>query len=209
MTPQEEMRLVKLASGGDKGAFERLVLENQRNVYNLALKLMKNPEDAFDAAQEAFLKAYLKLKDFRGDSRFSAWLYRLTYNTCIDLLRKSQRAAVVSLTRDTEDEDGQSTDIADTAPSPEEQCEARETRDIVRREMERLPEEQYRILVMRELAGMSYDEIAKTAGISEGTVKSRIFRARSRLAQALKKSGTFSDYQRQKDRSEVTGDENM
>lgn len=209
MTPQEEMKLVKLASGGDKGAFEKLVLENQRNVYNLALKLMKNPEDASDAAQEAFLKAYLKLKDFRGDSRFSAWLYRLTYNTCIDLLRKSQRAAVVSLTRDTENEDGQDADIADTASGPEEQYEARETRDIVRREMERLPEEQYRILVMRELAGMSYGEIAQTAGISEGTVKSRIFRARSRLAQELKKSGTFPDIQRQKDRREVTGDENM
>ena len=209
MTPKEELNLIKQASGGDKEAFERLVLENQVNVYNLALKLMKNQEDAADAAQEAFLKAYLKLKDFRGDSRFSAWLYRLTYNTCIDLLRKSQRAATVSLVRSTEDEDEQSIDLADTVPGPEEQIEMRETREIVRREMERLPEEQYRILVMRELAGMSYGEIAQAVGISEGTVKSRIFRARSRLAQELKKSGTFSEVQRQKDRREVTGDESM
>lgn len=209
MTPKEELNLIKQASGGDKGAFERLVLENQVNVYNLALKLMKNQDDAADAAQEAFLKAYLKLKDFRGDSRFSAWLYRLTYNTCIDLLRKSQRAATVSLVRSTEDEDEQSIDLADTAPGPEEQIEMRETREIVRREMKRLPEEQYRILVMRELAGMSYGEIAQAVGISEGTVKSRIFRARSRLAQELKKSGTFSEVQRQKDRREVTGDESM
>lgn len=209
MSPQEETKLVKLASRGDKNAFEELVKANQKNVYNLALKLMKNREDASDAAQEAFLKAYLKLPSFRGDSRFSVWLYRLTYNTCIDMLRKSQQGNVVPLNREGEDGEERELDIEDESAGPEEIYERNETRSLIRREMKRLPEEQYRVLVMREITGMSYSEIANAVSVNEGTVKSRIFRARSRLAELLKKDGTFSDAFRQNDRREVTGNEDV
>lgn len=209
MHPRDEIKLADRAAKGDKKAFEELVRANQTNVYNLALKLMKNTEDASDAAQESFLKAYLKLSTFRGDSKFSVWLYRLTYNTCLDMIRKRHQDNVISLNPETEDGKETEIEIRDDSPGPEELYEQRETQSIIRREMARLPEEQYRILVMREISGMSYSEIADTLGITEGTVKSRIFRARSKLSELLQKNGTFSDMFRQKERREVTGDDHV
>ena len=119
MTKDEEKGYIERVLAGDESAYEPLVTENQTKVYRLALRILKNEADAEDAAQEAFLKAYTSLADFRGDSRFSVWLYRLTNNICIDMLRKSKRAVIVSL--QTEDDDGEETEIAipDERYSPE------------------------------------------------------------------------------------------
>ena len=189
MTKEEESRLIKEAQKGRERAFEELVLENQNRVYALSLKICGNKDDAFDLSQEAFLKAYTSLESFRGDSRFSVWLYRLTYNVCIDFLRKKRSASVTSLNRD---EDEPELDFQDERPLPEEEVERRELRATVREAMLQLPDEKREILVMREFSGMSYVDIAESLGIDLGTVKSRISRARIALAEILSKTGTFS-----------------
>ena len=190
MTLDEESRLVKAAANGSESAFEALVTENQKLVYNVALKLTGNSEDALDVSQETFLKAYRNLSAFRFESRFSAWLYRLAYNASMDLLKK--RRSTVSLTA--EDEEGEERELAitDEAPTPEESLEREEMRRAVREAVARLPEDKREIIVMREFSGMSYSDIAGALGIEEGTVKSRISRAKTALAEILSEYGTFA-----------------
>ena len=185
MTKDEEKGYIERVLAGDESAYEPLVTENQTKVYRLALRILKNEADAEDAAQEAFLKAYTSLADFRGDSRFSVWLYRLTNNICIDMLRKNKRAVIVSL--QTEDDDGEETEIAipDERYSPERLAE--------RAALAALPDDCREILALRESAGLSYDEIAAALSLEVGTVKSRLNRARKKLCIALLKSGNFSD----------------
>lgn len=193
MTKDEEKGFIERVLAGDESAYEPLVTENQTKVYRLALRILKNEADAEDAAQEAFLKAYTSLADFRGDSRFSVWLYRLTNNICIDMLRKSKRAVIVSL--QTEDDDGEETEIAipDERYSPERLAERAADRDAVRTRSPRCRDCR-EILALRESAGLSYDEIAlRLLSLELGTVKSRLNRARKKLCIALLKSGNFSD----------------
>lgn len=189
MTPEEERKLVKSAQNGSESAFEALFDANQKLVYNLALKLTGNPDDALDVSQEAFIKAYKNLSAFRFESRFSAWLYRLTYNASMDYLKKNK--PTLSLTQ--EDSEGEEQELAlpDTSPGPEETVEREDVRRAVRRAIASLPDDKREILIMREFSGMSYGEIASALGLEEGTVKSRIARARTVLAELLEKSGTF------------------
>ena len=193
MTKEEERGYIERVLAGDAGAYEPLVADNQTRVFRLALRILKNEADAEDAAQEAFLKAYTSLADFRGDSRFSVWLYRLTNNICIDMLRKSKRAVVVSL--QTEDENGEESELAipDERYSPERLCERAADRDAVRAALAALPDDCREILALRESAGLSYDEIAAALSLEVGTVKSRLNRARKKLCAALLESGNFSD----------------
>lgn len=197
----DELILIEKAKKGDKAAFEELVRLHEQNVYNLALKLLKNREDALDAAQEAFIKAWINIDSFRGDSKFSVWIYRLTYNTCLDALRKMKKGEIISLT--SEDDEAEK-DIPDETPTPEEEVLRQETRRSVRRAVEELPEEYRRILVMREFTEMTYAEISSVTGLNEGTVKSRLSRARAKLGDILRKNGTFSKISRQKNSEEVT-----
>ncbi|MBQ8831460.1 MAG: sigma-70 family RNA polymerase sigma factor [Oscillospiraceae bacterium] len=198
----DELKLIGRAKKGDRKAFESLVKLHEKNVYNLALKLLKNREDALDAAQDAFLKAWISIASFRGDSKFSAWLYRLTYNTCLDVLRKAKKGEVISLT--STDEDEKVTDVRDDAPTPEEHAEKQELRKTVRDAVDALPEDYKQIIIMREFTGFSYGEIAEATGLSDGTVKSRLSRARQKLAEILRQTGTFSENDRHKNSKEVT-----
>ena len=193
MTKDEEKGYIERVLAGDESAYEPLVTENQTKVYRLALRILKNEADAEDAAQETFLKAYTSLADFRGDSRFSVWLYRLTNNICIDMLRKNKRAVIVSL--QTEDDDGEETELAipDERYSPERLAERAADRDAVRAALAALPDDCREILALRESAGLSYDEIAAALSLEVGTVKSRLNRARKKLCAALLESGNFSD----------------
>lgn len=202
MTPAEESSIIKKVLSGDANAFEALVSAHQKNVYNLALRLTGNEQDALDISQEAFLKAYTSLGTFRGGSRFSVWLYRLTYNLCIDLIRRERRGAVVSLSVSDPDGEEAVLDIPDTRPSPETELERREIREAADKAFKTLSDEHRQILSMREGAGMSYADISAALGINEGSVKSRLSRARKSLAKALVKSGTFSPAERQ-----ITGKE--
>ena len=153
-----------------------------------------NREDAQDMAQEAFLKAYNSLPSFRGDSKFSSWLYRIVSNVCLDFLRKKGKRQTVSLSA--EDDDGEDVvlDVPDTAQSPEALLEKKLTRDAVRRGLASLPEDARQILLLREIQGLSYEEIADVLVLEVGTVKSRIFRARKRLCAFLLEDGNIPDF---------------
>ena len=193
MTREEELAVIRRVQKGDVNAFEALVSAYEKNVYNLALRMMGNAQDAEDMAQEAFLKAYNSLPGFRGDSKFSVWLYRIVSNVCLDQLRKKSKRPTVSLSM--EDEDGEETqlDLPDTAQSPEEMLEKKLTREAVRRGLAQLPEDARQILLLREIQGLSYEEIGEALGLEPGTVKSRIFRARKRLCAFLLEDGNIPD----------------
>lgn len=191
MTREEELRTVESVLGGDVNAFETLVLSYEKNVYNLALRMVMNPEDASDMAQEAFIRAYNSLASFRGESKFSVWLYRIVSNVCLDFLRSRSRHPTVSLSVENDEGEETELDIPDESQSPEALLERRLTRDSVRRGLDALSEEYRQILLLREIQGLSYDEIAETLSMELGTVKSRIFRARKKLCDFLLRDGNI------------------
>ena len=159
-----EAELVHAAQSGDQSAFGQLVTANQAMVYSLAYRMTGNPEDAADLTQEAFLNAWRSLGSFNGQSAFSTWIYRLASNVCIDFLRREKRRSSLSMTLEEDGEEDRQADLPDERWSPE-----------------------------RELEGLSYAEIAHALGLEEGTVKSRIARARLSLREFLLKSGNFFD----------------
>ena len=193
MTREEELNIIHRITGGESELFETLVLENQTAVYNLALKMTKNEQDALDISQEAFIKAYSSLGGFRGESKFSVWLYRLTYNLCLDFLRKQKRFPVSSITYIDEDGESRELEIPDFDSSPEEMLQRTETRLIVHEAVCLLPDDQRQIFVMREYSGMAYEDIAESLSISIGTVKSRLSRARQKIVKHLLSDGTFAE----------------
>ena len=195
MTREQEAMIVRKVLQGDVNAFEKLVTEYEKAVYAIAQRMTGNAEDAADMTQETFIKAYNSLSSFRGDSKFSVWLYRIANNVCLDFLRSRSRRPTVSLS--TEDDDGEETqlDIADESQSPELLLESSLTRDAVRRGLNALPPDYKQILLLREIQGLSYEEIAAALGIESGTVKSRIFRARKRLCTFLIEDGNIPDFQ--------------
>jgi len=203
MNKELEVEIIQRVIGGDKNAFEGLVLANQKNVYNLALKMTRNEEDALDISQEAFVKAFRQLRNFRGDSRFSVWMYRLTYNLCIDFLRKKPKTATTSLYL--EDESGETSplEIPDVRNLPEDSALRSEMRKNIVEGIKELPLKHREVLTMREIASMSYEEIARTLRINEGTVKSRLARARLKLIEILKEKGTFPESYRLNEQEEV------
>ncbi len=205
MTAAEERAVIDRVRRGETEAFEALVLDNQKKVYNLALKMTGNENDALDISQEVFIKAYTGLHNFRAESRFSVWLYRMTYNICVDFIRKKQRTPVSSLTYTDDDGEYMDLEIPDTRYEPAVEAEKRELREALSRGIDELPQHHREIIVMREMTGMSYEEIATTLGISEGTVKSRLSRARQNLVSLLNSYGTFSKSGRHKTGKEVEG----
>ena len=193
MTREQEAAVIRRVLDGNVNAFEDLVAAYEKNVYNLALRMTGNAQDAEDMAQEAFIKAYNSLSSFRGDSKFSVWLYRIVSNVCLDFLRKQNRRPASSLSQ--EDEDGEETqmDIPDESQSPEQLLERSLTQEAVQRGLQYLSEEQRQILLLREIQGLSYEEIAETLDLEAGTVKSRIFRARKKLCAFLIADGNIPD----------------
>ena len=194
MTLEQEKQLISRVIDGDTSAFEDLVRQNQTTVYNLALKMTGNPSDAEDISQEAFFKAYQLIRGFRGDSRFSVWLYRLTYNQCIDFLRRRKRTQTVSLSQTDDEGDDFALQLPDVRELPENAAMRLELQNAINDSISELDAAHREIITMREIADMSYADIANTLHISEGTVKSRLSRARKALAQILinKSFGTFS-----------------
>lgn len=193
LTQEEEHHIIDDIRSGNVNAFEQLVEDQSKIVYNLCLRMVGNEQDACDLSQEAFLKAYTNLSAFRGDSKFSSWLYRMTTNLCLDFLRRRSRQKTVLLTYDTDDGGENFLQIPDNAPSPEAEAERQELRDAVRQGLSELPESQREILLLREIGQLSYEEIARQLALEPGTVKSRIFRARKRLCEILIKDGNLSD----------------
>lgn len=190
MTEQE---LVSRAKQGDQAAFAQLVEANQNKIYSLTLRMSGHPEDAADLAQEAFLRAWRSLPSFQGDSSFSTWLYRLASNICIDFLRQEKRKrTAVNVTSLDEDDSSAAIDIPDHRFSPQNELERKELQQAVGQALLKLSDEHRQVLILRELDGLSYTEIARQLDLEEGTVKSRIARARISLRNILLKDGNFS-----------------
>ena len=181
---------MEAAKGGDQTAFEELVRLYEKRVLALTSRMCRNPEDAAEAAQEAFLSAWQGLRFFRGDSSFSTWQYRLASNACVDLLRREgrhQAAAGPSLN----DEDV-NLDVPDTAVTPHEAAERRELREQIEEGLQALSPDHRQVLILREMHQLSYEEISTTLSLDVGTVKSRISRGRKQLRNFLLRSGNFS-----------------
>lgn len=193
MTIEEENDAVRRVLDGDADAFSPLVEAYQKNVYNLALRMTGNPEDALDMAQEAFIRAYNSLSSFRGDSKFSVWLYRIVSNVCLDFLRARKGRTAVPLSQTDPDGEDAALEIPDERALPEAELERALTRDAVRRGLQALPDDQREILLLREIQGLSYEEIAAALSLEGGTVKSRIFRARKKLCAYLLADGNISE----------------
>lgn len=193
MTREQELAVIRRVQRGDANAFEYLVAAYEKNVYNLALRMTGSPEDAEDMAQEAFLKAYGSLDSFRGDSKFSVWLYRIVSNVCLDFLRRQKKRQSFSLSMEDDDGEESELELPDLSRLPEEELEKKLTRDAVRRGLAQLPEDARQILLLREIQGLSYEEIGETLGLEPGTVKSRIFRARKKLCAFLLADGNIPD----------------
>ena len=185
----DELELIGRARNGDGDAFGTLMKRHESMIFNAVMGMVRNTEDARDITQDAFFKAYRSLKSFRGDCKFSSWVYRIAVNAAKDFLRSESRRPHISLDADTEDDDGegQPMQIADDSPAadPQASAEASETQRIVRAALARLSDNHREILILRDIEGYSYEEIADMLGLELGTVKSRINRARIAMRQEL------------------------
>lgn len=187
----EEKIWIDAAREGDQYAFEQLIGLYEKRVFALTRRMCRNPADAEEAAQEAFLSAWQGLKFFRGESSFSTWLYRLASNACVDLMRKEgrhQAAAGPSL-----NDEEVVLELPDEAPTPHALAERAELREQIEEGLAALPEEYREVLVLREIYQQSYDEISEILSLDLGTVKSRISRGRKKLRKFLLESGNFSE----------------
>lgn len=187
MNDFSEQELVKSARRGDADAFETLVRRYERAVYALALRMCGNDADAQEAAQEAFLSAWQSLPFFRGEASFATWLYRLTTNASIDLLRREKRQRTISL-----DDEAAGLDLPDSRLTPHEEAERTELREQLQAGLNELPDEYRAVLILRELHQLSYQEISDALHVDVGTVKSRISRGRRRLCAFLARAGNIS-----------------
>lgn len=190
MTKSEETRVIQAIRSGDIGRFEDLVHAYEKGIYTLCLRMLRDEQDALDAAQESFFRAYRALDRFRGESRFSTWLYQIASHICLDMLRSRSGADDISLTG----EDDTEFDLPDLRPSPQTVLEQKELRKLVLKTLEELSPDSRQIVVLRDINGLSYEEIEAITGLEPGTVKSRIYRARRRLADLLLKNRNFSGY---------------
>ncbi len=201
----EEKDLIQRAKNGDQDAFGQLVLAHQNKIYTLCVHMVTDREEAADLAQEAFLKAWRSLTSFQGESSFATWMHRLTTNVCLDYLRKQSRRQNISTAVSLDDEDSGWTEPADHSQDPQEQLERAEQKRLLAKALEELPEHHRRMLVMREVSGMSYQEIADALEVDLGTIKSRIARARERLRKILVQDGNFFPRDASKDTKNKKG----
>jgi RNA polymerase sigma-70 factor (ECF subfamily) len=182
-----DQQLVQRVQRGEKAAFDLLVIKYQRKIFRLLSRLIRDQAEVEDVAQEAFIKAYRALPNFRGDSAFYTWLYRIAINTAKNWLVSQGRRAPTSTEADIEEaetfDDGEQLRDLNT---PDAMLLTKQVANAVNRAIEQLPEDLKTAIVLRELEGLSYEEIAETMNCPIGTVRSRIFRAREAIAEELR-----------------------
>lgn len=182
-----DQQLVERVQRGDKAAFDLLVVKYQRKIFRLLSRLIRDTAEIEDVAQEAFVKAYRALPNFRGDSAFYTWLYRIAINTAKNYLVSQGRRAPTSTQADVEDaetfDDG---DYLRDLNTPDSMLVTKQVGEAVNRAIDKLPEDLRTAIVLRELEGLSYEEIAESMQCPIGTVRSRIFRAREAIALELR-----------------------
>lgn len=178
---QTEKELIQKAKQGDQDSFEALILSCKEKAYNIALRYMQNEEDALDAVQESFIKIFRHLPKFNEQSRFDTWVYRIVVNACNDMLRKSKKMKVIDTVYKNEEDEDIAFEIADKAPGPDGLLEKKEESEYIVQCLDKLSTEYKEVLILRDLNGFSYDEIASILDCSIGTVKSKISRARQKF----------------------------
>lgn len=187
----DESSLIKKSKNGDSISFGELVKLYEKQVYNMALRFAGNTEDACDIAQDTFLRAFSYIKSFKEESAFSTWLYRITINCCNDYVKKRKKTASVPLYQNTEDGDEEEIQISDNTYNPEDIYEKEQLKELVKTAISSLPEDYKQAIILRDINGLSYDEIAYVLKIEIGTVKSRISRGREKLKAFILKSGNL------------------
>jgi RNA polymerase sigma-70 factor (ECF subfamily) len=180
-----DLALIRRVQQGDKSAFDLLVVKYQHKIVKLIMRYVRDPSEALDVAQEAFLKAYRAAPSFRGDSAFFTWLYRIAINTAKNHLVAAGRKPV---TYDLDTQDPEQSPILNELrelDTPEGLAQSAELRETIERAIRELPDELRTAILLREIEGMSYEEIAHTMECPVGTVRSRIFRAREAIDKAI------------------------
>lgn len=181
-----ESSLIKRAIQGDNDAFESLMSAYERKIYGLCLRMMGNRQDGEDAAQEAMVRIWQKLPQYRGEAAFSTWVYRVTASACTDAIRKRSLRAQPSLEAMREE----GFEPQDGAPTPQQVVENTERREAMQRAIAGVPEQMRSVFLLRDVHGLSVEETARALNVSSGTVKSRLSRAREKIAAALRGCGT-------------------
>lgn len=177
--------LLKRAQKGDIEAFQELIQIHQKNIFNLSLKMIGNYEDALELTQEVLIKLFKNLKKFKGDSKFSTWVYRITTNQCLDFLRKNSKINNVTYVNDYESEN-KINEVKQDKYLPEDELIKKEENKVIQSALNHLNENHRIVIILRELNGYSYEEISKIIKEPIGTIKSRINRARIILRDFLK-----------------------
>src|SRR5262252_9818848 len=177
--------LVKAAQKGDMAAFEELVARHRDKIYARAFSMLRNEDDAIDLSQEAWVKGWQRLHQFQGDSSFATWMTRIVINLCLDQLRKNKRIKSESIDEMNEETGGVERQMPVITPNPTEGLERTELRQRIDKALAQLSHEHRTVLVLHEFEEMEYKEIAKTMECSIGTVMSRLFYARRKLASLL------------------------
>ena len=186
-----EARLIKRAAAGESDAFEKLARSYESRIYAYALRILRNKEDAKDALQETLIKIYKNIGSFSRRGSFAAWVFRIARNTCLDILRASKpEQSLDALT-----EVGLVLPVTREEYLPEASAERMEQRRILAKNIDELPELRRALIILRDVDGYSYDQIAHILNISEGTVKSGLNRARRSLRDSLAESGVFTNTQ--------------
>jgi len=180
---QDDLDLINSFKNGEESAFEGLVLKYQDRIYNLCRHMLGDPHDADDAAQETFIKAYKNLKTFRPEASLYTWLYRIAVNTCIDHKRRPFFESLFKRSYEGEDF---AIEQESALPSPERLYEAKQTGVAIQLALKKLSDKLRTVIVLKEIEGLSYEEISDVLDVSIGTVKSRISRAREELKGLLK-----------------------
>ena len=176
--------LVLKAKRGDTGAFDLLIERHYKRIYKLAFQMLGNSEDAADATQETFVKAFEQLRHFRGASSFSTWLHRIAVNTCKDMMRRNRSIPFSQLQPENEHTDFDPATLVE--PNPDEILAKRERAEMVWKALQQLSDEARQILVLCDMQGFSYAEVASILNLPEGTVKSRLHRARNAFKEVWK-----------------------
>ena len=181
----EDTALVREAQKGDTGAFEELVFRHRDKIYARAFSMMRNEEEAIDLSQEAWVKGWQRLVQFQGESSFTTWMTRIVINLCLDQLRKQKRQRAESIEEMDEESGGVERQMPVVTINPTERLERGELRQRIDKAMSQLSHEHRTVLVLHEFEEMEYKEIAKAMDCSIGTVMSRLFYARRKLAALL------------------------
>jgi len=182
---ETEAKLIQKSKDGDVSAFEELITEYKKIAYNIALRILKNKEDAEDISQEALIKVFRSINQFNMMSSFKTWLYRIVVNTCLDF-KRTQKALVISVDQPIQSGHNEFfVDIQDNRPSPEEIAQSKQTQKVIVDTIDKLEEDFRNVIILRDINGFSYEEISEILSCNIGTVKSRISRGRQRLKEML------------------------